>query len=536
MKHVPGKRNAISALALAVSLTAINATLVIHSPATAEDQERKYAKNISTINIKPDCADVNLSLCKSNKEIKAEEFSEMVAIMEAARKKALTNSTINLTTLPSLPSFGILGETTGSNGPVQQVWLNFDGPATFGVEIVNSAGNRVRVDQFNAHNYTTTERNTIQSRMEADYANFNFSFTQTRPNSGTFATLNFFCDDTTPCISFNEDTGAIPSILFGRAEGIDVLNADRGDTAFADANFWEFVAQGFGASQLASFTGLPVTNSNLQQQLSIAVVNQASNTGAHELGHNLGFRHHDSFGAIGDGLPNTGQPAPSSFTPSYTGPTNASETVWHTMASGASAGLDLEGSSNRNRFFGERSIRKLSLNENPNVLTTEAAIRGSNNNRNVTLTPLNDFGATVSSGINAGRDLNIEQIAINGSISSTGQRDLYQFTGRAGDVISIEVNSFDIPISNNTVLTSVELFRLTSPTRGTLVARNEAGFEGFDPFLVDAVLPRNAEYVVRISSPNIIQVGGSDFDLTATGNGALRTGDYQANIYRITAQ
>ena len=33
------------------------------------------------------------------------------------------------------------------------------------------------------------------------------------------------------------------SILFGRADGIDFLNKNKSDNAFAEASFWEFLAQ-----------------------------------------------------------------------------------------------------------------------------------------------------------------------------------------------------------------------------------------------------------------------------------------------------
>ncbi len=535
MKYTSGKIIAVSALALSMSIAVPSLTNAQQE--TQSNNGNRPLMDASEVHIRPDCSDINLSACISSKDITPTEFNQMVQTMKTAREAAIEQSLINII---ETGGFGLTNAITGGNTARQTVWLNFNNPNdTFGVAIVRGRGDNqrtIRIDQYDAHVFTTAERNAIQNNIEEEYSDFNFNFTQTRPRSGQFSTLNFFCDFPEPCIDYDDSNGGIPSILFGRAQGIDVLNNTRNDSAFVDPNFWEFVVQELGIPQFAAFTGLPANNANITQQLSVAVVNQASNTGAHELGHNQGLRHHDSFGAIGDGLPTTGQPAPNDFTPPYRGPVNAAEGSSHTMASGASAGITLADSANRNRFFGERSIRKLALNQTNNITVSEASIRGSDNNENITLSVLNDFNATVPAGVNANRDLRIEQIVINGEISRRGQRDQYRFSGRAGDIVSVEVNSFDITVGADSVMTTVDLFRVTPSGRLRRVARNEQGFEGFDPYMVDVRLPRNADYVVRVFSPNIIQVDDADFNLTNTGNVDLRTGEYQANIYKITAR
>ena len=113
--------------------------------------------------------------------------------------------------------------------------------------------------------------------------------------------------------------------------------------------------------------------------VSFAVTNQGANTGAHELGHTVGLRHQNSFGAPGDGIPNTGAISPFDFVPIFEGPSEADETTLHTMASGASVGLPFDGGVNLNRFFSERSATRLAINERLDRLTQAVSSTGRRN-------------------------------------------------------------------------------------------------------------------------------------------------------------
>ena len=141
-------------------------------------------------------------------------------------------------------------------GP-QVVFLNFDagGEPTFPV-CMDSTGDGVADSLFTGapfldHIYTQEERDLVQANIEADYANFNFTFTQTEPLSGDFTTLDIGDNDAPlDCSEGSNITltaaGGI-SILFGMAEAIDFLNANMDDNAFADASVWEFLVQFGGA-------------------------------------------------------------------------------------------------------------------------------------------------------------------------------------------------------------------------------------------------------------------------------------------------
>ncbi|NNJ72220.1 MAG: hypothetical protein HKP09_03455 [Enterobacterales bacterium] len=385
---------------------------------------------------------------------------------------------------------------------------------------------------FASHQFTQIERDEIQRRIAADYAAFNVAFTQERPESGDYSTLNFECQAASgQCVDFTR------GILFGRAQAIDILNQDRNDSAFIDVGLWEVFAQidpsGFF---LELFSGLSLADNDgdVNALLSAAVVNQASNTGAHELGHNLGLRHHDSFGAPGTGIPNTGTPGPFGFFPVFDGPEGAVESILHTMASGASVGLPLNGSTTSDRFFSERSVVKLTANQRARQVS-EAAVSGFN--KKVTLHKV-VAPNTIVEGQNADGKLDIREALIRGQISVSGEVDTYRFTAKAGQFVSAEFNGFDVPVGEP-VIGAIKLYYIEPDNSLTLVAQNFQNFEGFDALLVDAPLEKNGDYIMSVSSPNFISFGydANDqpilFPLDETGNGDLRDGDYNLSIYIV---
>jgi len=86
---------------------------------------------------------------------------------------------------------------------------------------------------------------------------------------------------------------------------------------------------------------------------------QSANTGSHEVGHNLGLRHHDSIakGVILES--DLAAPAPG-LVLIRTDVSGTGSTL-RTMASGASVGKTLEESATLDSFFSERSAIKLAL-------------------------------------------------------------------------------------------------------------------------------------------------------------------------------
>src|SRR5262249_37004614 len=69
---------------------------------------------------------------------------------------------------------GFAGNDTLQGGFTQVVYLDFDSLTIPG-----------------QHVYTQDERDTIQAHMQANYADFSFTFTQQRPQTGPYTTLTF---------------------------------------------------------------------------------------------------------------------------------------------------------------------------------------------------------------------------------------------------------------------------------------------------------------------------------------------------------
>lgn len=370
--------------------------------------------------------------------------------------------------------------------------------------------------------YSDAEKEEIKARIEADYAPYNFEFVFEPPSEGDFVTLQYNSNDAPG----QGTAGILPTggILFGSAGELDFGNDNRSITAINDANFWNaltFLDPFFGfptGGILELFSGIdvdqdgpsgPDTGLTLEEALSVAMVNQSANTGAHELGHGLGLRHYDAFGPIGGGLPNTGSPEPSSFFPVYAGLQEGDETVLHLMASGASSGLGLEGSGNRNRFFSERSAIKLAINERGRFVTDEQA-----NSGQATLKKLQVVNPILE-GENAGGRIDVRNIVVEGTIEELDEVDTLTFRAKAGEVFNAEM------ISNVEASFFPEfdgLFgRLTlslQDKRGNLteIASNDDEFESFDSFLLDVTLPENGTYVLQADAPATVQ-----FDITGDG-------------------
>ncbi|UTW56518.1 hypothetical protein [Kordiimonas sp. SCSIO 12610] len=445
---------------------------------------------------------------------------------------------------------GAAGGTRISRRDTQVVYLDFDSsPATFNV--LTSTGDVFFT--FNAHEYTQEERDAVQAQIAADYAQFNFSFTQTQPTEGNFTTLLMNCNTNNPafpgpvggaCLNLSAAGGL--SILFGQAESIDFRNLDMADDAFVDGNLWEFLIQfDPDGSLFTAFSGIPlptevdeggntVVTAEGIEIVNAAIVNQVANTAAHELGHILGLRHHDSFGALGDGIPTTGTPNPNAFIPVVDAGANAAETTLHLMASGASAGLSLNGSAAVDRFLSERSAIKIQTSERGR-LTEEQAL---NEDRKIKLKRLNTPN-TILEGENAGEPLiRVRSNVVQGRIDESGEVDRYFFKAPRGlTFLNAELVSF----SGNTadpMIGTLRVFYVERNGNLTEIATNIQTFEPFDPLILDLQLPERGQYMIEVEAPDTVfldfdgdGIFSDPFPLDASGNGALRTGDYELLMY-----
>ncbi|NOX69020.1 MAG: hypothetical protein GXP15_07530 [Gammaproteobacteria bacterium] len=429
----------------------------------------------------------------------------------------------------------------------QIVFIDFDagGQPTFPVCFSVAPGQFVLFGQFLDHVYTAEERASIAARIAQDYSEFDYEFVTTRPTSGSFTTLSVGANDAPLDCSQGSNITVTPtggvSILFGSAEKIDFRNQDKNDNAFADASFWEFLIQlDASGATFEAFSGLTIADfGSATAAVSQAVVNQTSNTGAHEVGHLQGLRHQNSFGAPGDGLPSTGRISPFDFVPVFPGPSNASETVLHTMASGASVGLSLSGSTITDRFFSERSATRLAIAEEGKS-KSEASIRRKGRDK-IKLKDL-DVPNTIVIGQNANAELEVEALIVKGEISVPFEVDTYRFKAKAGDFLNVELISvvgegftFEEGIVGKLTLSYVE-----SDGSLTQIASNSQSFESiFDAEIFDAVAPYKGTYVIEVSAPDEFFFADFDgdgvldpFPLTAAGGGDLLSGRYSLQIYR----
>ncbi len=360
------------------------------------------------------------------------------------------------------------------------------------------------------HVYTDAEIAEIKARLEADYAPYNIEFVLEPPAEGDFVTLQFNSNDDPG----NGTAGILPTggILFGSAGEIDFGNDNRSIVAINDANVWtafNFLDPFFGfppGGILQLFSGIdidedgpgPDTGLSADEALSVAIVNQSANTGAHELGHGLGLRHYDAFGPIGGGLPDTGVPEPEAFFPVFGGPSNGDETTLHIMSSGASSGLSLAQSSNADRFHSERSAIKLAINERGRFVTDDQANSGQANLKRLQVVN------PIQEGDNADGRIDVRNIVVEGTIEELGEVDTLTFRAKAGDVFNAEMIS-DVEASFFPDFDGL-FGKLTLSLRerdGSLteIATNDDEFESFDAFLLDAVLPENGTYVLEAESP-----------------------------------
>ncbi len=509
-----------------LSATAIIA-LATSAPAFAQDVDLTPEKiRIQT----DDCA---FKACASLGDLSAEEGLSMLKSMAADRSAALATQAEKA----QMKSNGAAtkkkkgrGLAIGQqNNDAQVVYLQFgSADPTF---FASQGGQPIAGGVFPDYIYTQADRDFIQERLEADYAEYNFEFTQVQPSLGDYSTIRIGDNDANPIDLAN-------GILFGRADNIDFGNDDRTDSAFADASFWQLLAEldaNFGTQNLANFLGLPAPLSpeEVEEVRQISVVNQSANTAGHELGHILGLRHYDSFGAPGDGLP--AARTPGEFIPLGETDQNALETLSHVMASGASAGLALNSPPFVDRFFSERSAVKLAINERTRKIEESVAER---NGGRLTLNKVKGANPLLD-GVNSGGKLDIRAALVSGSVTQLDEVDSYFIKGDAGDIFNSEVISFSDGNVDDFVVTKLTLKLKQSDGSYAEVASNQRTFEGFEPLIFDFTLPVKGEYLIEVSSPDLVPVGrlvdGSPAfaSLAASGLNSWRTGDYEMLAYVV---
>ncbi|MEL7488668.1 MAG: hypothetical protein AAGJ87_15795, partial [Pseudomonadota bacterium] len=217
------------------------------------------------------------------------------------------------------------------------------------------------------------------------------------------------------------------------------------------------------------------------------------------------------------------------FVPIFDGPSEASETVLHTMASGASVGLSLEGSTITDRFFSERSAVRIAVAEEGKVKTEEQIFSKRRPGR-IKLKEL-DVPNTIVEGQNAAADIEVDALVVEGNIDVVGEVDSYTFRGRAGEFFNAELVSVigEQLTFEEGIIGQLRLFQIDRDGTETLIASNFQSFESvFDSEIFDAVLPVNGLYRIEVSAPDEFFPFGDEtpFPLSAAGGGDLLTGQY----------
>lgn len=418
----------------------------------------------------------------------------------------------------------------------QTVYLNFDAGGLPTFPFLLNTGEIVTISD---HIYTSFERDEIQRRMEEIFKNFNITFTHSQPVSGEFSTIIIGVDDD----RLNRDWRGI-------ADAIDFRNLNFSDTALVDSS--SITAQRYNALQGstaadAAFifevnTGLRQIGS-FEETYSEAIMQFSAMIAAHELGHNLGLRHHDALGPIGSGaLPG---PFPlvhsaDEYVPEYPGLTEANETIGRIMQDGSL--FQIRNVLLNGLVFSERSAIKLSINEQLSLID-EVNTEGALSFQEIELQKLN-VANPIKQGKNAGKVFDVEAAVVKADIAGPDDQDAFGFLGSAGDIVTIEVQSTVLRRYRETgefVVTRLGLYRFDENNNPVLLIENFQDTDTFDPQILDFELPSDGGYVVLVNtSPEAFFIS-QDSRLPGTVPGSLldrdlafwfENGTYEMLIYK----
>jgi hypothetical protein len=356
-------------------------------------------------------------------------------------------------------SLGLQGRGVGARALGQTVFVDFDSGT----------------DGF--INYTSSMRSDILAQLADIYQDFSVTFTATQPGSGDYSTVFVNAGD--------------PG---GVAQQIDFRNLDPNDDALVNVS-------GLGISGTAN------------------IVNATAVLVAHELGHLLGLRHADSFGALGDGVSPLVSPA--SFLPSYPGPQAAIETNDHVMVSPASVGSSISDLLTAS-WFSERSAMKLQTADTGAVVTEAAGSKSTIATAQPVSLQLMPTPNTIVSGSNAGpAAFSVRQLTILGALSATGEIDFYEFESTSGE-INIEVISGALSRYPNFLDTQIRVYEPGGSLVGYFAstAFNDDELENLDSTIIDLTLPSAGTYYLEVRPFNSNDTGNYELYVTEFG-GAL---------------
>ncbi len=434
----------------------------------------------------------------------------------------------------------------------QCVYLDFNQRAPYFVSILNTLGEQVgEFGPFHGYDYSKLEQEAILDRLSRDYHLYNVYFTLEKPEDDEpYTTILFNANDfpgyeyaITTVVSPPDGTIEVVSVLFGLAPAIDYLNLIRDDLVRVQGNLWSFLVEIDPTGSLfTTYSGIQVAGpAQLNDALSMAIINQSSNTASHELGHALGLRHHDAFGSPGDGLPITGKPSDKSYYAPYPGPRVATETTLHLMASSEVLGINVvnfHDQAQDDRFFSERSSVKLTFAEGCGHFMTEKEAKRYGAVMNGMEIPEFYVENPLEEGENSGgRYLRIDSVNIAGTIDDVDEVDQYRLYLKKDRVFTAEVISYASSLDDR-VMTTLTLFKVTNDGERQVVAANDFGVESFDPQILDFLVPETGPYVLVVAVQQTIPIdrqldGTFDelFSVKKLGGQDFLTGEYNLLIY-----
>ena len=337
--------------------------------------------------------------------------------------------------------------------------------------------------------YSIAERNAIHQAIASKYASFDWVFTQ---DESVANSLSLDMARNYARVVFSQGRGGDVS---GDAGEVDFRNIQRGIVSEVNVNSLLPTVRTLLTAQVgATYTS---------QDLSNMIVALTTTIAAHELAHTAGLRHGDAFGPIGTGY-SVGVDL-SQLYPAYTGNRNAIETGSHVIASPASVGTTIDDALS-NPFFGERESIKLAFNEIGQTRREDNTIAGSHGSISTAedlggLSPLLVPNLAPATGyMRSGQTFNVSAGAVVGDlktfVSGQTERDFYRFTGKAGDIVNVELLSNSLRPNRGDIFDGeLRIYKAD----GTLIEWNDDDFEGTkDATLLDVVLPADGDYYIAV--------------------------------------
>ena len=348
------------------------------------------------------------------------------------------------------------------------------------------------------HFYTDDEREAIQKQITTDFSAFSYVFTQIQPQSGPYTT-----------IYFNDPT--LVGLEGGIATEIDWRDLDISGTTSLTAAGLAVVPPDSGGVNVNNFLGGPGQPAASSDDF----IGLSATIAAHELGHLSGLEHADAFGPIGSGIYSGVKPG--LYNPGYPGAIDASETIWHVMASGASVNSTLEDAID-DPFFGERESIALAFGASGSPTNEQIAPHESTGDAQpIVLAPL-VVPDTDLEGADADKSFDVTAADVAGYLGETNgasNTDFYSFTAPAGTLINFQLMS--------AVLTRTQAPEGTTPdgynqgafdtylaiynSSGQVIEYNDDSFQDTDSSIIDLTLPYTGTYYAIVtSSPNSVSL------------------------------